>query len=484
MKRSNIITCTVGVCALILSTHLPAIAQAERKYSPIVTEDANPALKSPITLTAKDANLSEVLRILADRSGMNFVVGEGVEREKITIILNRTPLDESINLLVRAAGLSYEIIGNSILIAEPGKLKDEVGLSSYVVELKYAKAEEVATNLSDLTKNIKVDKGGNRLICYTSPRIILEIERIVKSIDHPHILVLLETRLLEVSMDRLGQYGLNWSQLSPVESGIAIPSQPIDQAFSAQGAIRGPINLRLALDLMLSNGDARILMDSKLTTTNNREASLHIGEVVPYVIQSYNLSASGGVNQQIEKENVGVLLTMTPHVNDQSQITLNLKPEVSNIVGWKGPNGDIPLVRVRKTNTTVRVENGQTVLLAGLLSEDRSMEIRKLPILGSIPVIGLLFQNRREVNQRKNLIVEVVPRIINDPSEISKIMQSQLDLNSSSLEENASMVPKSQGEVKAVPISEPPSAETHSGEQSRVVPNTNKNELTNTSSSK
>lgn len=424
-----------------------------------MTEDANPALKSPITLTARDANLSEVLRVLADRSGMNFVVGEGVHREKITIILNRTPLDEAINLLVRAAGLSYEIIGNSVLIAEPGKLKNEVGLASYVVELKYAKAEEVAANLSDLTKNIKVDKGGNRLICYTSPRIILEIERIVKSIDNPHILVLLETRLVEVSMDRLSEYGIKWNQLSPLETGIVLPQEQLDNAFNVDNAVRGPINLRLALDMMLQNGDARMLMDSKLTTTNNRQASLHIGEVVPYVIQSYNLSSAGGVNQQIEKENVGVILTMIPHVNDAEQITLNLKPEVSNIVGWKGPNGDIPLVRVRKTSTTVRVEDGQTVLLAGLLSEDRSMEISKLPILGSIPVLGLLFQNRREVNQRKNLIIEVVPRIINDPAEISEIMQSQFDLNGSAFQnvvsDSADAVPGSGQEIKALPTSGP-----------------------------
>ncbi|MFW5813358.1 MAG: hypothetical protein ACOCXC_03435 [Fibrobacterota bacterium] len=459
MKRSTIVSCTLGVCALMGTLHTPAFSQAEQKKSPIMTEDANPALKAPITLTARDANLSEVLRVLADRSGMNFVVGEGVHREKITIILNRTPLDEAINLLVRAAGLSYEIIGNSVLIAEPGKLKDEVGLSSYVVELKYAKAEEVAANLSDLTKNIKVDKGGNRLICYTSPRLILEIERIVKSIDNPHILVLLETRLVEVSMDRLSEYGIKWNQLSPLETGIVLPQEPLDNAFNVDNALRGPVNLRLALDMMLQNGDARMLMDSKLTTTNNRQASLHIGEVVPYVIQSYNLSSAGGVNQQIEKENVGVILTMTPHVNDAEQITLNLMPEVSNIVGWKGPNGDIPLVRVRKTSTTVRVEDGQTVLLAGLLSEDRSMEIRKLPILGSIPVLGLLFQNRREVNQRKNLIIEVVPRIINDPAEISEIMQSQFDLNGSGFQnvsgDTTDAVTGSDQKTKALPTSGP-----------------------------
>lgn len=426
MKKLSVLVCTLCVIAAAQST---AFAQgASSDATPIVSGNTNPALKAPITIMARDASLSEVLRVLADRSGMNFVVGEGVTREKITIILNNTPLDEAINLLVRASGLSYEIIGNSILIAEPDKLKEEVGLSAYVVELKYARAEEVAASLADLAKNIKIDMGGNRLICYTSPRTILEIERIVKAIDKPHILVLLETRLIEVSMDKLDRYGLNWEILTQgtdagdgmLKTSITLPEKALKDGLKFDGAIRGPISMTAAIDLMARNGDARILMDSKLTTTNNREASLHIGEVVPYVIQSYNLSSSGA-NQQIEKENVGVILTMTPSINEKNQITLSLSPEVSSITGWRA---DVPLVRVRRTSTTVRVENGQKVLLAGLLSEEKVEETGKLPLLGDIPIIGLLFQNKRVENKRTNLIIEVVPRIINDPSEIARLTRA------------------------------------------------------------
>jgi general secretion pathway protein D len=283
-----------------------------------------------------------------------------------------------------------------------------------------------------LTKNIKVDKGGNRLICYASPRVIGEIERIVRAIDKPHILVLLETRLIEVSADKLNQYGFRYDLLNITESPgdigtfINLPEQPAKNAFSFNGATRGEMNISTAISLMVQNGDGRVLMDSKLTTTNNREASLHIGEIVPYTIQSYNLSSSGGVNQQIEKENVGVILKMTPHINDKNQITLSLAPEVSSITGWKGASADVPVVRTRKTNTTVRVEDGQTVILAGLLSEERTHTIYKVPILGQIPVLGLLFQHKREEVKKSNLIIEVVPRIIHDPAEISKYMSMQL----------------------------------------------------------
>jgi type II secretory pathway component GspD/PulD (secretin) len=380
--------------------------------SPILTEMLNPKLKTPITLWAKDANLAEVLKVLAERSEMNFVAGESVHQGKITIILNKTPLDEAIDLLVRASGLSYEIVGNSVLIASPGNLEKEVGQSSYVVRLKYAEAKEVASMLSDITKNIKVDEGGNRLVCFTSPRVIYEIEKVVRSIDQPHILVLLETRLIEVSMDRLGQYGIEWGDLFPLSTGIKYQESPLTDGFAMSNWLQMELPINVTLDLLVSNGDARVLMDSKLTTTNNREASLHIGEIVPYTIQSYNLTSSGGANQQIQKEEVGVKILMTPHINDDNQITLTMEPEVSSIAGWKGPNADMPMVRVRKTRTTVRVEDNQTIFLAGLLSEETSEEIRKLPLLGDIPVIGLIFQHKKKITSKKNLIIEIKPRIV------------------------------------------------------------------------
>jgi len=398
-----------------------APALEAKSESPIITKDPNPQLRIPISLNAQDANLSEILKVLADRSSMNFVAGEGVQKAKITIILNKTPVAEAIDLIVRAAGLSYEIIGNSVLIGEAGKLKDEVGQSGYVIALNYADAEEVAAMLADFSKNVKVDKGGNRLIAYASPRVINEIERIVRSIDHPHTQVLLETRLIEVTLDNNDKYGIDWGNLSPISTSLSFPQVKSTEAYLLKNGVRGPISLNLLLDMLIQSGDARVLMNSKLTTTNNREASLLIGQKIPYVIQSYNTAASAGTgaNLQVEKEEVGVKMKMLPHVNEDSEITLVLEPEVSSITGFKGPNQDLPLVKVRTAKTTVRVADGQTVFLAGLLSEEETEELSKLPILGQIPLIGALFTHRLKTKTKTNLIIEVKPRIIRKSSDLA-----------------------------------------------------------------
>jgi type IV pilus assembly protein PilQ len=417
LKRTSATILSVGI--LLAGINAGGFAQAHSSSSPIVTQDANPRLKLLISMRAQDASLSEILKILAERSGMNFVTGEGVYKEKITIILNKTPVDEAIDLVVRAAGLSYEIVGNSVLIAEADKLKGEVGQQGYVIELKYANAEEVASMLGDLTKFVKVDKGGNRLVCFTSPRVIYEIERIVKSIDHPHIQVMLDTRIIEVSMDNAKTYGLSWGALFPISGGLTHDEVGIHTGYNKNGWMLKALDFDAKLDLMVQNNDARILMNSKMTTTNNREASLHIGDVIPYTIQSYNMGGmGGGANMQIQKENVGVILTMTPHVNENNQVTMQLEPEVSNIVGWVGKEQDMPMTRVRKTKTTVRVEDGQTIFLAGLLSEETSVAIAKLPILGDIPLLGRLFQHKTDKVTKKNLIIEITPKILKDSTAI------------------------------------------------------------------
>jgi general secretion pathway protein D len=117
---------------------------------------------------------------------------------------------------------------------------------------------------------------------------------------------------------------------------------------------------------------------------------------------------------QVEKEETGIKINMEPHVNDNNQVTITVEPEVSNIIGFLGQNKDLPQVQVRKTKTTVRVADGQTVIIAGLLREDNTVTISKVPLLGDIPLLGLLFQNKKTTRIKTNLVLEITPKILFD----------------------------------------------------------------------
>ena len=411
------------------------VAEPMPAYNFPLTGD-NPQMKMPITLKAQNASLPDMLKVFADRSGMNFVTGDIAAKGKISICLNNTPLDEAIDLIVRAAGLSYEITGNSVLVADPDKLnRAEIGQQCFVINLNHANARDVAVMLEKISANIKVDEPGNRLVCFASPRVLNEIQRMVKSIDVPYTMVMMETRLIEAQISKNDQYGIDWAQLTPISTALIHPNYTFAKSWTVLQPVTGPgatptgsstgsttassggtAGINLALDLMLSNGNAKLLMDSKLTTTNNKAATLYVGDVYPYEVQAYNYGAQGGggANISVQKEETGIKIDMEPHVNESHEVTIKINPEVSNVVDFVGTNKDLPHTQVRKTSTTVRVEDGHTIFIAGLIQEQNSVTITRVPLLGSIPLLGLLFQNRKENMVKTNLILEITPHIIQD----------------------------------------------------------------------
>ena len=182
-----------------------------------------------ITVHAEDAFLPSILAILAKESGYNIVTDPNVNKQdKVSIHLDEVPIEQAINLVVRAVGLSYEVVGNSFLIADPKKLKEEVGVTSYVVTLKYATAEDVKNLLQDISDQVQVDIPGNKLLVNASPKKIAEIIKVVESVDVPAIQIMLETRLIEVAADIEEQLGLDWSKISSYKTILAENGVPIE----------------------------------------------------------------------------------------------------------------------------------------------------------------------------------------------------------------------------------------------------------------
>ena len=391
-----------------------------------------------ISLDADDANLPAVLKILAEKGGLNVITGPGVAAGRITIHMKDVPVEQAVNLVVRAAGLAYERIGNSILVAEAKFLNEETGLSSYIVNLKYADANEVKAALAGITDRINVDRGGNRLIVVTSPRIISEIESIVAELDKPAQQVMLEARIVEVSTDDMRKLGIDWDLLNrqgfvfvegnydniqggdgesgQLENLQMFPNTPgTFDIFKFKGFSRVARVFRVFLDALVRDGNARVLASPKLTTLNGKEATMLVGQRIPFVTTGA-VFAGGGASQvqQVQKEEVGVKLSITPLINADGYITTTISPEVSSVTGFKGDNADLPVVSTRQATTTVRLKDGGSVIIGGLLSEERTETTIKIPLLGDIPVLGKLFQHTTVTAVKKDLIIEVTPHILVD----------------------------------------------------------------------
>ena len=389
------------------------------------------ALTRLVSIDADETYLPGVLKILAEKGNLNIITGPGVSGGKITIHMKDVPVEQAVNLVVRAAGLAYERIGNSILVAEAKSLKEETGLSSYVVSLKFADANDVKAALKGLTDQIEIDRGGNRLIIVTSPRIISEIESIVSELDRPARQVMLEARIVEVSTDDTKKLGIDWDLLNrqgvlivegnPAASASGtLPSELPFLPPNVNGKVPGLHSLsrqakafQLAIDLLIREGNARVLANPKLATLNGKEATMLVGQRIPFLV-SGTVFAGGGAApvQSVQREEVGIKLSITPLINADGYITTVIKPEVSSVTGFKGNNADLPIIATRQASTTVRLKDGSSVIIGGLLSEEKTVSITRVPILGSIPLLGLLFQHQSITTTKKDLVIEVTPRIL------------------------------------------------------------------------
>ena len=410
-----------------------------------------------VTIDAEDANLATILSIIAEDSDYNIVTGPSVsENKKLTIHLKDTPILEALDLIVRASGLSYEVKGNSILVAESDKLNEEIGLVTHVIELKYANATEVKDLLINITENITIDKSGNKLLIKASPKKIAEIENVIENVDIPALQIMLEAKLIEVASDDSEKLGIDWSRLAQLTTIIAENAAPLDvgggsqsgalvpgmtyivnelgeiiETFEPQATGETPSQMYfqrispdnqigfsrqmtafdVTLDMLIRNNEATVLADSKVVTLNGHSASIAMVEIVPYIL------SSGGVGGQVQvaREEIGIKLDILPTVNTDGYITTQITPEVSSIYQMIGPEQNIPWVKKRVSNTTIRVQNEETIIIAGLLSSDKTYEENKVPLLWRIPWIGeKFFTSYSETERKTDLIIQITPRIIQD----------------------------------------------------------------------
>jgi len=483
MKKILILSYIFILSAGLLAQENPSTISARESLKPTL-----------VTINAEDAYLPSILRILAKESGYNIVTDPNVNRmDKISIHMNDVPIEQAINLVVRAVGLSYEIVGNSFLIAEHKKLMEEVGITSHVVELKYADAAEVKMFLQDLTDQIQVDTSGNKLLVNASPRKIAEIEEVIRKIDQPATQIMLEVRLIEVAVDVDENLGIDWSKLAHytnifAENGIppagvsgagsVVPGLAQQQNETGTGVIEDygalpfetlPENMiynrmywnnkddqnlfptqfsrqmtafDVTLDFLIKHNKAEILADSKLVTLNGRKAYIEMVDVVPYIL------SSGGVGGQVQvqKEEVGIKLHVLPKVNVDGDITVHVMPEVSSIFEFIGPDKNIPRVKKRTSSTTIRVKDGETIIIGGLISRDMKNTEYKVPYLNKIPFLGKkLFTSSDVVEKKTDLIIQITPTVLK--AGIAGIMKTDEMIEF----ENSIINPLSDGEERLLP---------------------------------
>ncbi|MDF1630846.1 MAG: type II secretion system secretin GspD [Alcanivoracaceae bacterium] len=288
--------------------------------------------------------------------------------------------------------------------------------------------------------SIQADESLNALIIRAEPALMNELRNVIAQLDVRRAQILIEAAIVEVGGDNGLNLGFQWAAGDP-ETGVggvnfsnfgislndvigsAISGQPTttlgDGATIGGGEVGSDGNLRWGgfLQALASSKAVNLLSTPSITTLDNQEASIIVGQNVPFVT-GQSTSASAGVTNPfttIQREDVGITLTVTPHLAGPNSVRLVLEQEVSAVEGSvTGVNAADIITSKRSINTTVLADNMETVVLGGLIRDDNEKTVRKVPILGSIPVLGVLFRSTSTQRVKRNLMVFLRPTIISD----------------------------------------------------------------------
>ncbi|MFC3908431.1 type IV pilus secretin PilQ [Legionella dresdenensis] len=434
---------------------------------PLTAEEAQKAKLKKQVFTGKRLSLNfqkipirSVLQLLADFTGINMVVSDQVQGD-ITLRLNDTPWDQALDIILKTNGLDKRQTGNVMLIAPAATLlkreKDELKaqqevtslapLRSELLQINYAKAIDIATLLKDkntslLSKRgaLSVDTRTNTIWIQDTGKQIEDIRELVQKLDIPVKQVLIEARIVNVTKQTVQDLGIRFGVTRPTHlSGtlegantLVAPTPPAQVPLTERlnldlGApVANPATIGVALaklgdnillDMELSalesEDKAEIIASPRLMTTNQQSALIESGEEIPY-----QQSTSSGATAVAFKKAV-LSLKVTPQITPDNRLLLDLQIN-QDAPSTRIVNG-VPAIDTKEIQTNVLVDNGQTVVLGGIYKRDSRNNVKRVPFLGVLPVVGVLFRNTHKDIKNEELLIFITPRIITNNLAITTV---------------------------------------------------------------
>jgi type IV pilus assembly protein PilQ len=402
-----------------------------------------------LSLDFKDADIDNILRLIAEISNLNIVTGDDV-KGKISLRLINVPWDQALDIVLESQGLGMIRTGNVVRIAPAGKLKAEddaaiaakaakqklEDLTLEIIPVNYATAADMEKQLKGLLTDrgkITVDTRTNALIVSDVKGTIEQARALIVALDTTTPQVLIEARIVEASLDFTRELGIQWggtyngSPATGLRTGNKFPGTvnanggagsnfainlPAAIGAGAGGGLNlllGSLNSVAQLDVRLSalerTGEGRLISSPKITTLDNKEAVIEQGLSIPFETTSQSGTQTTFIDANLN-------LTVTPHVTNDESISLKIKasknaPDTS----VRGASG-APSISKKEARTEVLIKNGQTTVIGGIYQIDRSETVAGLPWFHRIPIFGWLFKKTTVVDKKTELLIFITPRIV------------------------------------------------------------------------
>jgi general secretion pathway protein D len=398
--------------------------------------EIEPALDTPMSFKFEGADVKEAYKTLGLVVGVNFVFESTMTSSPVTLELKNAPFEQALKALSMTSRTFVRVIDPKLIQVIPDTPAKRRDYEDQIVKTFYLSSAD----LKEVVDVLRISLGarrvaplasGNALTINDTPEKIAAAERIIEALDKRHGEVVVEVEILEVNRQKLLDYGIEInsvngiglaSQIDPGVLGGAFPdvskvitlegSQPYKKSNIIVSGLPGII-----YRLLRTDGSSRLLANPQLRVTEGQTATARFGDQVPVPVTTFSAIATGGVAQQpitsFEYKNVGVNIDIKPRVHHDGDVTLELKLEISSL----GPAGynDLPTFSNRTVSSVLRLRDGETSVLAGLITDRESTSLSGLPGLADIPLLGRLFGRNQKDALETDIIMTISPRILFKP---------------------------------------------------------------------
>ena len=393
-------------------------ARAEQLPEPI-----NAALQKTITIELREAPVRSVFELVSKRTGLNFVYDRDIPAElRTTLFVRDTPIEDVLRMILVTSQLDRRVLNENTLLVYPNTPQKAQVYKQLMVRsfyLENADARQTASLVRALvkTRDIFVDEKLNLMVIRDTPEAVRVVEKLVASQDLREPEVMLEVEVLEVGQSTLRTLGIQW----PTTVGLSLIG-----ATNVPGQISGqelrdlrPENWRvtvndpfLALNLREVAGRSNVLANPRIRVRNKEKARIHIGDKVPVITTT--AGATGFVSESVNYLDVGLKLEVEPQIHLDNEVAIRLALEVSNLSSQtRSASGTVAYqVGTRNAATVLRLRDGETQVLAGLINDEDRRTANRVPGLADLPLLGRLFASHDDTLNRTEVVLLVTPRVV------------------------------------------------------------------------
>ena len=397
--------------------------------------------RKPVTLEFRDANLKLVFEAIAKAAGINILLDRDVKGDvKTTIFVKDATVEDAIDLLLMQNQLEKKVVSDNTLFIYPNlptKVKDYQDLKIRNFQLTNADAKQIQTMLKTLlkTRDLFIDEKTNSVIMRDTPDAIRLAEKLINTQDLAEPEVLLEVEVLEVNRSRLEQLGINWptqlalsltgaqaqqtttySNGTPIVTATPATNLTLDNIRHLNSGLVQVGTLSGSIDFSKQIGDTNTLSSPRIRVRNKEKAKILIGDRVPVITNSVTPTNGGNsvVTGSVTYLDVGLKLDVEPDVHLDDDIAIKMSLEVSNIAKTvTGQGGTIAYqIGTRTASTVLRLKDGETQILAGLISDDDRKSVAGIDGLSDLPILGRLFGSTNTKKAKSEIVLTITPHLI------------------------------------------------------------------------